>query len=177
MTHTPLSDTQYHVHLAYARLWSKLPFYQIRVKSICEETPIARSTFYNYYDDIDMLRQEVEERLLTALIQLNQIHFEKMIQAPSDLTFIASTLGFIKQEESFFRAFLIDQYNPSFIYKWKQAMIAHLRLILKQDSHNFDLKLEVFTSAAITIFTEVLKNPTTHLSLDDLQQLIFKVLE
>lgn len=98
-----LSDTQYDIHRAYARLWSTIPFYQIRVKTVCEETPIARSTFYSYYDNIDNLRREVEDYLITQLIQLNQNHFEKPIHTPSDLTFIATTLDFITQDAFFFK--------------------------------------------------------------------------
>lgn len=176
MTLDQLSDLKLDIHRAYARLWSKVPFYQIRVKGICQETPIARSTFYSHYDNIEDLRQEVENRLLTALIDLNQSHFEKPIHQPQDLTFVAVTLDLIKQEEPFFRAFLIDQYNPSFVYKWQAAMMDHLRLLFPPGQEELDLKLKVFSAAAITALSQVLKAPEQEIKLEELQNLIFKVL-
>lgn len=176
MDFTQLSDTKLDIHKAYARVWTQVPFYKIKVKMICEETPIGRSTFYSYYDNIEDLRNEVEDRLLYFLVTLNQKHFEKEITSPESLTFVSTTLEFVKQEEVFFRAFLIDQLNTDFISKWRQAIIEHLKIILDSRIENLDLKLEVISTACITLIGEVLKKPDANIKVIDLQIFAYKIL-
>lgn len=126
-----LSPTQLDIHRAYIRLWKKTPVSQIRVNKICQETPIARSTFYAYYDNIEQLRNEVEDSLIAGLVATNRSLFVQQVQKIEDLNLVQSTLAYIDTEHQAFQAFLIDQVNVDFIHKWNQATKMRSSLLVK----------------------------------------------
>lgn len=55
------------------------------IKDLCAAIPIARTTFYTYYDNLDDLKTEIEDNLIMGLLNVvNEIadgDIEKMIFA------------------------------------------------------------------------------------------------
>lgn len=172
-----ITATQLEIHQAFLRLWSQLPAEKIRVKSVCDETPIARSTFYTYYDSIDDLRREIELVAVEGLLDINRKPVRQLLDGVDDLAFVASTFDYIDSHREVFQAFLVAQPNFSFIERWKKAIQRQFRPIFReQGSANQDLKLEIFSAGVVAAITYQMKRPEKSPDMEDLNRLIFKVL-
>lgn len=177
MNSIELPPTQLDMHRAFIELWKELPYSQIRVNKVCQQTPIARSTFYTYYDDLEQLKDDVEKRLIQGLAEKNQPLFTKEIKQVNDIAFVQSTLDYVESERDSFEAFLINQVNVNFIEKWNQATKQQLLHIFPPKQENFDMKLDIFASSVIAAITHYLKKPAGSVNVHDLNRLIFKLLD
>lgn len=61
------SDTEFSIIKAYVDLMSEMPYEKIRVKQLVERCGVARSTFYQYFQDSYDLLEQLERRLLGEL--------------------------------------------------------------------------------------------------------------
>lgn len=170
------NDTQLSIYATFIKLWHEVGYEKIRIAAICAQTPVARSTFYSYYDSLDDLKDQLEDYYINQLIQVNQPLFDKVISDPRDIDFIQVTLACIDKDQPVYQAFLVDQLNTSFIDKWKAAIKKHFEKILPK-SINRELTLELIASAVVTTVTFLLKYPETQLSYSELQNLVFRVLD
>lgn len=64
-----LTDAQKALMDAFIRLNYTMPRHRIKVKDICREAPAARSTFYVYYDNVEMLLDDMENAELYEIIR------------------------------------------------------------------------------------------------------------
>lgn len=170
-----LSPTQLDIHAAYIRLWQELPASQIRVNRLCQATPIGRSTFYAYYDNMEDLRHEVENHLVEGLVITNKPLFSHQ-ETLENVHLVQSTLAYIDTEKEAFKAFLIDQVNASFIQKWNQATMKQLSHLPQVQAANREMTLEVFAAGVVAAVTYYLKKPAGSVNMEELNQLVFKVL-
>lgn len=58
--------------------YAKKEYDHITVKELCANTPVARTTFYSYYQNIDDVKEDTENNLLTGIteiaVKLSLIH-------------------------------------------------------------------------------------------------------
>lgn len=100
--------------------YSQRTFHTISVKKICSEIPIARSTFYHYFDQINDVKQELENDLLNGLQTIVSQTFWSS-PFPSDLSPLFKKIkDYILVYYQEFYSFLIIQPNSQFIENWKK---------------------------------------------------------
>ncbi len=62
-----MNDTKQAIHTAFISLYRKHSFNQISVKELCIQTPVARTTFYSYYNNLAELKDEIEDELIEGI--------------------------------------------------------------------------------------------------------------
>ncbi len=156
-----MSNTKQAIQAAFIALYRKQPFDKIAVKELCVQTPVARTTFYEYYDNLESLKAEIEDELIGGILDIAKA------TAAGDFTgmelnlFLSRTLDYIKShwEENY--AFLVSQPNLAYIAKWKGAVKYHfnLRFPEKGSATNHGLIMEVIASAVIGAYTYWMEHP------------------
>ncbi|MCI1655124.1 MAG: TetR/AcrR family transcriptional regulator [Lachnospiraceae bacterium] len=99
----------------------------ITVKALCAATPVARTTFYTYFDNTDDVRCEVENDLIKGLLKVSQDISSGNLTDMDFSQFMDETEGYIKDNWTYIYAFLVRQPNLRFIRKWKDAIIMNFR--------------------------------------------------
>lgn len=165
--------TQEAIKKEFMHLYSHKDFNHITVKELCAGTPVARTTFYSYYENTDELKEDIENDLIRGLdsvaLDTSQGNMPKM-----DFSlFFANTMDYIKEHWEDIHAFLITQPNFRFITKWKSAIKQHLRLRYpeRQRDENEELLLEAISCAVIGGYSYWMENPDT-VDMNKLNQVI-----
>ncbi len=53
-------NTKESIQKTFIKLYSKMDYNSITIKELCIQIPIARTTFYSYYTNIDELKSDIE---------------------------------------------------------------------------------------------------------------------
>lgn len=108
---------------------------RLTVEEIAARADIAKSTFYNHYDDIYALLAELENELIASLTDALDA-FEKERTFEYD-AYIAAVIGFLKQNEQLYRTVLgysNERYDVRFfIEKLKRILVKRLYALPLQD--------------------------------------------
>ena len=89
------------VHAALLQLMTEKKLSQITVKELTEQADINRKTFYNHYDDIFAVLDEVENECVDRMLALFDLNnFDRYIEKP-DL-FFSSMLSEISNNREFY---------------------------------------------------------------------------
>ncbi len=139
----------------FSRLYGKTNYNKITVKSLCEYVPVARTTFYSYFESLDDVKAEIEDEAITGIRAV----CENIYSGNAEQIFI-SAVGYISEHRDIFYPFLVSQPNARFIKKFKAEIIKHFNegFSLKQSDKN-GLELNVFASAVIACYTYFLEHP------------------
>ncbi|WP_207727455.1 TetR/AcrR family transcriptional regulator [Clostridium vitabionis] len=65
-------DTKEAIKAQFMKMYAQKDFQVITVKALCAATPVARTTFYSYFDNTDDVRCEVENDLIKGLLKVSQ---------------------------------------------------------------------------------------------------------
>ena len=65
-------DTKEAYKAQFMKEYDKKDIQGITVKALCAATPVARTTFYSYYDNTGDVRCEVENDLIRGLLKVSQ---------------------------------------------------------------------------------------------------------
>ncbi|CAB1255141.1 TetR/AcrR family transcriptional regulator C-terminal domain-containing protein [Clostridium sp. MT-14] len=144
----------------FIELYTHKPINKISVKELCQKSSLNRGTFYNYYENIDNLLEEIEEGLLSDLV--NIIKTENIIiHKQQDLDIFLETIrkifNYIKQHSNYFKALLGKNGDNLFTYKIKSTMKKKLSIKFKAEKRNVgnlnEYLLEYISSANIGVIT------------------------
>ena len=137
-------------------LYSKTSYDKITVRSLCESVPIARTTFYAYYQNIDEVKTEIENCTVSGI----RSACESIYSGDTEKQFM-SAMEYMNSNKNVFYAFLVAQPDIRFIEKFKAEIAAHFEENFKLDQcgKNYELKLELFASAVVSYYTYYLKHP------------------
>ena len=156
-----MNDTKQAIQSTFIALYRKWSFDKISVKELCVQTPVARTTFYEYYDNLGMLKAEIEDDLIGGILEIAKATAEGNFAGMDLNVFFSRTLDYIKShwEENY--AFLVAQPNLAYIAKWKKAIKYHfkLRFSEKVSVPNHGLIMEVIASAVIGAYTYWMEHP------------------
>ncbi|QNH54648.1 hypothetical protein H1B31_01415 [Selenomonas timonae] len=128
---------------------------------ICREAPAVCSTFYLYYDSVDMLKDDIENAEMYEIVR----HTDAVVDVPLEvdmMSFLRDTIAYIRTKQALYYAFLVHEPNADFIAKWKNAIKEHIRKrlrVLGLRPKNTELRLEILAAEAIGIYAFVLTHP------------------
>lgn len=156
-----MNDTKQAIHKAFISLYRKRSFNQISVKELCTQVPVARTTFYSYYDNLVELKEELEDELIGGILEIAKHSIDDSLETADMTSFFSKTLNYIKQHWDENYAFLVAQPNLSYITKWKEAIKYHLALRFpgREMMANYGLIFEVIASAIIGAYTYWMEHP------------------
>lgn len=110
-------NTKESIQKTFIKLYSKMDYNSITIKELCIQTPIARTTFYSYYTNIDELKSDIEMSFLNGLRDL-VFHFQEKNLAFIDLhEFLKCSMVYIENNWEAVYAFLVIQPDIYFIDK------------------------------------------------------------
>ncbi len=156
-----MNNTKQAIQAAFIALYRRQPFDKISVKELCVQTPVARTTFYEYYDNLGTLKAEIEDNLIGGILEIAKVTARGSFAEMDLNVFFSQTLDYIKShwEENY--AFLVAQPNLAYIAKWKDAIKYHFRLRFPEKATvpNHGLIMEVIASAVIGAYTYWMEHP------------------
>lgn len=145
-----MNNTKQTIQTAFIALYRRHSFDKLSVKELCVRTPVARTTFYEYYDNLGTLKAEIEDELISGILKIARATDEGNFSEMNLNVFFSRTLNYIKShwEENY--AFLVSQPNLAYIAKWKGAIKYHFKLRFPEKGSvaNHGLIMEVMLSAA-----------------------------
>lgn len=156
-----MNETRQAIHTAFFTLYHKRSFDQISVKELCVQAPVARTTFYSYYNNLAELKDEIEDELIGGILEIAKNSIDNSFDKADMTVFFSRTLDYIKRHWDENYAFLITQPNFSYIKKWKDAIKYHLTLRFpgRETMPNYGLIFEVIASAIIGAYTYWMEHP------------------
>lgn len=116
---------------AFLELLEEKRYEKITITDICGKADVNRSTFYSYYDGVEQLLTEIEDRAFEHL-PLNE-NFSDIITAPENyIATFENYFKYIKDNERLFRVLMIhaDSYNfgyrvlKTFLHKYMNSAAA-----------------------------------------------------
>lgn len=151
---------------------------RITVKELCANTPVARTTFYSYYQNIEEVKEDIENSLISGLKEIAQNISKGNIEQMDFSLFLSETMEYIKVYWEEIYAFLIIQPNIRFIQKWKEAIKRHflLRFPQKVRMPNYELITETIASGVIGAYTYWLQNPEK-VNISKLNQIVLSIMD
>ena len=104
-----MNNTKSAVQTAFITLYRKQSFNKMSVKSLCMQVPIARTTFYEYYDNLHTLKAEIEDRLIGEMLDLADTIADGFFSEMNLHVFLSQSMDYNRfhWEENY--AFLIAQ--------------------------------------------------------------------
>lgn len=149
-----LNETKQHIKDAFIRIYLDKEITTITVKDICNEVPISRNTFYNYYDNVYSVYEEIESEILADIDRIT-IDFSESDFLQGDikkLYGINEVLDYISEHSMYFHALLRHGGTNGFTYKWqKQIKEKFHKKYKKEISHKAETEAYlVFTVSGIT---------------------------
>ena len=114
-----MNSTKRAIQTTFIDLYRKKSYDQMNVKELCVQTPVARTTFYEYYDNLGTLKAEIEDELIGGILKIAKATAGGSFVEMNLNVFFAQTLDYIKShwEENY--AFLVAQPNLAYIAKWR----------------------------------------------------------
>lgn len=137
---------------------------KITISEICKNVPIARTTFYYYYQDLHEVLDEIEDDLIAGFYT---VYKEYLITdfsqyKPGDnLPILEDTLFYIKLNMKYFKALLGPHPDYGFIERWKKIIRdAFKEKWVKEgiEYKNMDLVLHMLASSAVEAYTYWVNN-------------------
>lgn len=149
----------------------------ITVKELCASVPVARTTFYAHYRNVDDVLQEVENHLLGGLTEVAERVSHGDMPHMDFSAFLEETFAFIKDNWDDFRALLVVQPDARFITRWRNAVKANFarRYPAARIHDNWELIAEMAASAAIGAYTYWMEHPE-EASIENAKQLAERAL-
>ena len=171
-------DVRKAIKTQFMREYNKKDFMLIHVKSLCAATPVARTTFYSYFDNTDDLLREIEDDIMADLEAVTVSISDGSLPDMDFALFMDAVEAYIKERWSDIYAFLVVQPNPRFVRKWKDSIKLHFRKRYpeKQRSRNYDAIAEIIASSVISAYTYWMEHPDS-VSTEEIKPLIHQILD
>lgn len=166
------------IHIAFMELYGKQEYEKITVKELCAHTPVARTTFYFYYNNMDEVKNEIEDRIINGLLEVTENISKGNISGMNFVEFLDATQAYIEANWNWIYEFMAGQVNYRFIEKWKKAICGNFkkRYPEKQSNRNYELISEVMASATIGAYTYWMRFPDK-VKKDDMKEIIKRALD
>ena len=173
-----MNQTKKLIYNAFMKLYDKQEYEKITVKELCATIPIARTTFYSYYDNIDDVKNEIEDYMIQGLLEVTEQVSHGNISEMDFMKFLDATQVYIEANRKWIYIFLVKQINNRFVDKWKNAICENFkkRYPEKQNHQNYELISEVVASATIGAYTYWLRFPNK-VEKEDMKKIIKKALD
>lgn len=156
-----MNTTQEALKASFIKLYTKKPYEKITIKELCLAAPAARTTFYEYYQNLAELKADIEDSLIGGILKLTDNNCLSAME-PVDLTgYFSKVLCYIKENWDVNYAFLVKQPNYEYMEKWKAAIKYHFkcRFPEKVNISNYNMIAEVIASGIIGAYVYWMKHP------------------
>ena len=149
------------IHSAMTRLLTLKPIEEITVTELADAAEINRKTFYNYYNSVYMVAEEMEDEIVERFEDtLRKIDFETLLQDPQ--TTFNTLARIIASDLDFYETILTNRNQVYFLQKiitsLKERIMA---LYFDRNSKDFELQeymLEYIISGLVSVYQKWFKS-------------------
>lgn len=95
------------------------------MKGLCASTPVARTTFYSYYENTSDVLESVEDNLINGLVEVSTKVSNRNLKEMDFHVFLEELEKYIKENWTYMTyiyALLVTQPDLKFMRKWKDAI-------------------------------------------------------
>lgn len=147
--------TKRSIRMALTRLLAAKPLGEITVTELSKAADINRKTFYNYYGDVSMVVDEIENEIAADFASaINNIDFLEISREPSDIFLRIARL--IEKDLEFYASVFAAEGQTSLL----QKIVAPLKLQLWEsfadqigpEAEGFEFLLEYTVSGMIAVY-------------------------
>lgn len=152
-------ETVRHIKSSFLLAYEAYGIDKININELCRQSMVAKSTFYQYFDDKYSVLEEIENELMDELVR---IVFEPEEQFDDSALFkgepapvALSVIGFLTQHKTEFKALLGVNGDPSFVKRWhKYIMKSYEELFQKRkdNSKQGTLASSLFASSLLELY-------------------------
>lgn len=118
---------------AYLELLKEYPAGKISITKICNKADVNRSTFYAYYANIPLLREEMENDVLSK-IPLGVESTEQIISEADFVDTLEKFFDYIRKHEKLFRALILKSDNIAFRQKLLDTVLEKYKIHTKKEN-------------------------------------------
>ena len=162
---------------AYIELLKIKPANDISIKELAELADISRKTFYNYYDGIWEIEEDIENTLV------NEFHEEILTDQKSIITnpnlFFEKFIGFLNQSPEFYGHVLAIDSNSHLLKKVSMVLFDDVKSILQNSLKLDDAKLTFISQYIITgglLSFQIWYNQYRQFAVEDFSKLLTKLI-
>ena len=149
------------IHGAMTMLLSKKPIEEITVTELSDAAEINRKTFYNYYSNVYMVAEEMEDEIVERFGEtLREIDFDTLLKDP--VAAFNTLARLITSDLDFYENILTNRNQISFLQKIIESLKQRMRVLyLDPDSPDSELQeymLEYIVSGLVSVFQKWFAN-------------------
>ncbi len=143
------------IHAAMTSLLAVKPIEEITVTELSEAAEINRKTFYNYYNSVNMVADEMEDEIVERFEKtLRKIDFDTLLQDPQ--TAFSTLARLIASDLDFYENILTNRNQISFLQKIVDTLKERIRILYFDNmSSGNDLEeymLEYIISGLVAVY-------------------------
>lgn len=147
--------TKRSIRMALTKLLASKPLGEITVTELCKAADINRKTFYNYYSDVSMVVDEIEDEIAQEFASsINKIDFLEISNEPEDIFLRLARL--IEKDLEFYASVFAANEQTSLLMK----IVTPLKLQLWEsfadtvghDAEEFEFLLDYSISGMIAVY-------------------------
>lgn len=141
--------------MALTKLLASKPLGEITVTELCKAADINRKTFYNYYSDVSMVVDEIEDEIAQEFASsINKIDFLEISNEPEDIFLRLARL--IEKDLEFYASVFAANEQTSLLMKIVTPLKQHLWEIFADtvghDAEEFEFLLDYSISGMIAVY-------------------------
>ena len=149
------------IHGAMTMLLSKKPIEEITVTELSDAAEINRKTFYNYYSNVYMVAEEMEDEIVERFGEtLREIDFDTLLKDP--VAAFNTLARLITSDLDFYENILTNRNQISFLQKIITSLKQRMRVLyLDPDSPDSELQeymLEYIVSGLVSVYQKWFTN-------------------
>ncbi|MBP3875701.1 MAG: TetR/AcrR family transcriptional regulator [Lachnospiraceae bacterium] len=147
--------TKRSIRMALTKLLASKPLGEITVTELCKAADINRKTFYNYYSDVSMVVDEIEDEIAQEFASsINKIDFLEISNEPEDIFLRLARL--IEKDLEFYASVFAANEQTSLLMKIVTPLKQHLWEIFADtvghDAEEFEFLLDYSISGMIAVY-------------------------
>ena len=172
-----IAKTRKAIQNAYITLLKTKPANDISIKELADVADISRKTFYNYYDGIWEIEEDIENTLVNEFHEEISSNFKAIIGNPS--VFFERFIGFLNSEPEFYGTVLSMDSNSHLLKKVSMILFDDVKAILQNALRLDEAKVTFIAQYIITgglLSFQIWYNQYRNFSVDEFSKLLTKVI-
>lgn len=155
------NNTQLAIKSTFIKLYRKKGKDAITIKNLCQEVPVARTTFYSYYENLDDVLSEIEDEFVNGIKLLAKNMSAGNIEKLDFTAYFDAVMTHIKNNWDAVEALLVIYPDIRFMEKWKEAIKYHFKMQLpnKGTIINYNLIAEAIACSVLGAYAHWIKYP------------------
>ena len=154
-------DTKEAIKTQFMKEYMGKDFSQITVKGLCGSAPVARTTFYSYFENTSDVLEAVEDDLVKGLAEVPVKVSGGNLKEMDFHVFLEELEKYIKENWTYIYAFLVTQPDLKFMRKWKDAIKVNFRKRYPsvKETADYEAVAEIAASSVLSAYTYWMEHP------------------